>query len=87
MTSREGPSTSSSVLCEENDDGAISARCKRDSNRVYFGASLDRFPSVRCFERLEDIFFASNVVVILSIPRLCIKLIPIVFEDFKTWMY
>ena len=82
MTSREGPSTSSSVICEENDDGAIAARWKRDSNRVYFGASLDRFPSV-----LEDIFFASNVVVVLSIPRLYIKLIPIVFEDFKTCMY
>ena len=38
MTSREGPSTSSSVICEENDDGAIAARWKRDSNRVYFGA-------------------------------------------------
>ena len=30
---------------------AISVRWKRDSDRAYFEASLDRFPDVSCFER------------------------------------
>ena len=32
---------------------AISVRWKRDSDRAYFEASLDRFPDVSCFERLS----------------------------------
>lgn len=32
---------------------AVSVRWKRDSDRAIFGASLDRFPDVSCFERLS----------------------------------